>query len=255
MAVKALILDVDYRRTGTCSLGSDSLIEKNFGYRPLHLKSALAVKRLLDNKRIIEEEEDDLGNYFYSVKGEYEDTDFIVVDSLTGLQGFEKNDIRGNRELFTLQDWGRLAERMHNFIVKLACCDKNVIFISHTKQVQDSEMGRLIEVPALSGQIGESIGRYLDMILYSVIVTTPQKKRLYKWQVIPDERRNARSLPSITEYAESKRGLLDQDYKVLFDLIRKDFDGPVKIGIFGQYGTGKTYSLKTLMSLNSNENQ
>jgi len=246
---KVLILDVDYRRTGTCSLGSDSVIEKEFGFRPLHLKSASAIRKLLDEKLIIEEQEDELGNFFYTIKGEYEDADFIVVDSLTGLQGFEKNDIRGNRELFTLQDWGRLAERMHNFVVKLACCDKNVIFISHTKLVQESELGRLIEVPALSGQMGENIGRYLDMIIYSVIITTPQKKRLYRWQVIPDERRNARSLPSITEYAEKTQGLIDQDYKLLFDLIRKDFDGPVKIGVFGQYGTGKTYSLRTLLNL------
>jgi len=254
--VKVLYIDVDYRLTGTSSLGKDdNAIKEMFGFKPLHIKTGDNFARLMEKIGTMKEIETELGfNSIYVLNEPYNEADFIVLDSISGLQTFIKKEIRGSRKMFTQQDWGMLADRMQDYLIKFACCEKNIIITCHTKFDKDSELGRRIEIPALSGQTGETIGQYLDIILYSTIETHPQtKRRSYKWQVIPDERRNARGLPYMTQEAMKYGGLVDQDFRKLFELIRKDTNSPVKIGIFGQYGTGKTYSLRTLVNLEGSQ--
>ncbi len=247
---KVLILDVDYRTTGTSSIGSDEMIRETFGFPPMRIKSGENFQNLMERLGEMKDIETELGvENIYELNEPYNQADFIVLDSLTGLQTFMKKQIRGLRSTMTQQDWGKLGDMMQDYLTKLACSEKNVIVTIHSKFDKDAESGVRVEISALSGQTGDNIGQYFDILMYSIIQTSKSGAVFYKWQVVPSEKRNARSLPAITKEAMGHGGMLEQDYVKLFELIRKDTTGPIKIGVIGLYGTGKTYSLRSLVDV------
>jgi hypothetical protein len=248
---KVLILDVDYRNSGTSSIADDARIEQVFGFRPLHIKSFEKFDEFMKN--YVEEHKISEFETTYRLKPPYDRADVVVVDTLTGLQSMVKRNIQKNAPLFTQQDYGKLGDKLERTMYLFSCLDKDVIFNIHSKDGEDGELSRIIEVPGLVGQAKDNVARYLDIIMYTNVTTNKLQKTIeYRWQVIPDERRNARALPSITEKALDNNGLMDQDYKQLFELIRKHISSPVKIGVFGKPGTGKTTALGTLKNIELN---
>lgn len=248
---KALLVDVDFRRSGTTSIArSDEEIKRLFGYPPLHIKSARGFKMFMDalGKRVDKEVEYGIDSVF-ELNPKFKDLDFIVFDTLSGMQSFISTDVLGPKSTMTQGDWGKLGIIMNKYLMDISNMPCHVVCLSHSKMKMDPELGIRLEVPALSGQIGEQLGKYFDNILYTNVSTDKTGKRTYRWQGAADEHRNCRGLPKVTEAALENQGLLEQDFVKLYDLIRTDTIEPVKTLLIGAFGTGKTYSLKTLANI------
>ena len=244
---KILYLDVDYRISGTASIGSDERIEQVFGFKPLHIKNFQSFDKFVKDN-IEEYKVSDFENAF-RFKPPYDDVDIVVVDSLTGLQTQIKRDLQKTGNM-TMDLWGKLGDKMERLLHTFCCMSVDVIFTIHSKDVEDGEFQRRIEIPGLQGSVKDNLARYLDVMIYTTVSTNKLSKVTnFQWQVIPDEHRNARALPGISDFASETNGIIDQDYKLLFNLIRKSVTGPVKIGIIGFPGTGKTHSCRTLKNV------
>jgi len=89
----------------------------------------------------------------------------LVIDSVDEMQRLLlverlKNERRTETKL---DDWGWLNSRMHAIFAGLGQLDMNVVFISHTKEVNLGD--EVIIKPALAGQFCEHIHEYVDMSL------------------------------------------------------------------------------------------
>ena len=104
-------------------------------------------------------------------------------------------------------------------------------------------------VPALNGRMSLEIGRFMDIIIYGVVNTDNEGNRIYRWLVLPNERMNSRStIQSLNEYAvkQNNKGFIEPSWHTVFNEVRKETDQPMKILLLGNFGVGKSYSIRTL---------
>lgn len=248
---KVLIYDFD---RGLNSVAPDDRIEEVFGYRPRRFVKSESLQNTFDklHELYIKEAEDALGlveEEWYRLR-EGVDIDFEVLDTITAYQGQKKRDIKkeSKRDRISLPEWGIIGDDMEELVMKLTRTESNVIMFGHQKPQEDSDLGIISYVPALSGRMKEEIGRHFDIIAFTVVVTDKKSgQRKYYWQIIADERRSAKCrLAEVSDFAVKNKGLIPQDFGLLWKYINKGGYENVKILILGDSGTGKTYSIRTL---------
>lgn len=247
-----IIFDID---RGLKSIGNDDRIEEVFGYRPRRFIRSEKISELFDKLHTpnVIQTEDILGiveEEVYEIANGHE-IDFEILDSITAHQAQKKKELKGNAARVTLPQWGELGEAIEDLILKLCRTNTNVIIIGHTKAQEDNDLGVISYIPALSGRMKDEIARYFDIVMYTVVSTDKNTgHREYLWQVIADERRAAKCrLDEVTKWAAKSRGLIPQDYELLFNKIKQGGYKAVKILVLGDSGTGKTYSLRTLKNV------
>ena len=111
----------------------------------------------------------------------------------------------------------------------------------------DSGENRLL--PYIDGSTKEDISKWFDFVFYARTVLDPNGNRKYIWVTKRSEMfDNAKDRTDILPVE------MPQDYsKVVEAAKHKGFDN-VRILIIGSPGSGKTYSLQTLVNGGSNEN-
>ena len=97
-------------------------------------------------------------------------------------------------------------------------------------------------LPYIDGSSKEDIAKWFDFVFYTKTVNFPDGTNKYMWHT---------AHTSMYDHAKDRSQLLDseipQDYQSIIKVAKeKGFDG-AKILIIGSPGTGKTYSLKTLL--------
>ena len=245
--MKVQIVEVDYRETGTLCLGSDEQIKEKFGMVPEHIRSG---KEFMDFIKLATEEyTPDAARPLRKklrYKKPYDAADIIVYDSLTALQFYIMNDILNGKVGMAKGDWDILNSKMGKEVLNtLVNTNKTTIFTCHTKDEKDGVSGLIRDEVGLQGGIKERLGQWFDIIIYTDVIFDKQKgKALYKFQILPNERRACRILPQLTEFAEANNGLIDQDWKPIMD---KLVGLTPKILVLGRFGTGKTNSFNTLV--------
>jgi hypothetical protein len=249
MNPKIIVYDFD---RGLKSIGSDEQIEQHFGYKPrrfIKTKSAFEFFASIHKPGVIKTT-DALGD----VEEEYWRTkpgiDIEVLDSITAFSANKKKELKGTSSKVTLPQYGELGEAVEDLVLLLTRTDKHAIIISHVAPEKDDDLGIIRYVPGLTGKMKEQVGRYFDIIAYTHVKSDPKNpgKKEYLWQVLADERRDAKSrIDKISEYAAQNNGCIPQDFELLFNLA--EGYPALKILILGNSGTGKTYSLKSLSKI------
>jgi hypothetical protein len=244
---KVLIYDQD---RGLKSLATDERIKETFGYAPRRFIRTSSFIELFKKLHTATENktEDILGEIIveeFSING---DIQIEVLDSITAWASQKKKEAKGSADRISLPMWGEIGESLEDLVVNLARTDTHVIILGHVKTEKDDDLGTLRYIPALSGRMQHEIGRHFDMVLYTIVEKDPRTNaRRYMWQVLADERRNAKCrVEEVSKFsAEDKRGgKIPQDFALLFNLCKEH--KALKILILGETGTGKTYSLRTL---------
>lgn len=250
---KALIYDFD---RGLASLGGDERIEEVFGFKPRRFIKSQSLHDTFDklHEMYIKQTEDALGvceEEWYRLRDGIA-IDFEVLDSITAYQGQKKKDVKGDSDKLYLGDYGLIGDDMENLVMKYTRTENNVIMIGHIKEVEDSDMGMIRYIPALSGRMKNEIMRSFDVVAYTIVTKNQQTgKTTFQWQLIADERRSAKCrYEDVTKWAAKTGGLIDQDFSLLFAKIFDAGYKNAKILILGDSGTGKTYSIRTLKNVN-----
>ena len=93
------------------------------------------------------------------------EVDTLVLDTVNGFQRLlllERLKAQHRTET-KIDDWGWLADRMHAIFTGLRQLDINILYVSHTKEVNVNE--DVLIKPAIQGSFCESIHEYVDMSL------------------------------------------------------------------------------------------
>ena len=146
-----------------------------------------------------------------------------------------------------LQEWGRLKNKLDTCLEFITRIPGNVILTCHSRtQTMDTGENRLL--PYIDGSTKEDISKWFDFVFYTKTIVDAEGKRQYVWVTNRTE---------TYDHAKDRTQLLpaemEQDFaQVLSAASIRGFNGS-KILIIGSPGSGKTYSLKTLVNADVKE--
>jgi hypothetical protein len=243
-----LYFDVEH---GSQTLGSKETIAKQFKLPMLNPSSwnefQETIGKLYKNETVKEKIELSKGFEIDQVVTKVTAKDGLTIDTLI-IDTFSELSKKFMRTLtdksgkMKLQEWGRLKNKLDTCLEFVTRIPGNVICTCHSKtQTMDTGENRLL--PYIDGSTKEDISKWFDFVFYTKTITDKDGKRQYVWVTGRTE---------MYDHAKDRTQLLpaemEQDFTVVLEAARKKgFEGS-KILIIGSPGSGKTYSLKTLVN-------
>ena len=245
--MKTLYFDLEH---GSQTLGGQSIIKKMFGYDMLSPGSWTAFQKVIGSlytKKNIEVEKS-IGAMVIKeaqetvvVRDEKTKIDAVIIDTFSELSKKYMRELAGDKGKMQLQSWGMLKnnlDRCLDFITKIPGI---VICNCHGKiQTMDDGVNKII--PYIDGSTKEDISKWFDFVFYTGTLVNAKNERSYVWHTSRTEK---------YDHAKDRTGLLpetmEQDYQTVLKAAKeREFDG-AKILVVGSPGSGKTYSLQTLL--------
>jgi hypothetical protein len=249
MANKWLIFDSD---RSLASIGGPARLVELFGIPPVTVSRGVdevqdLLKKVMQKVPRMEQHpifgEQQVGDAFVlNARAQALGMRGIVIDTLSTL-GFQSREvICQERKIVTLdkQTWGIYGDKVARFIHLLKSFDIPLVVTCHIAR-KEMENGQ-IEVPELKGGSVEVIPRFFDVIAYVQTSKNKEGSARYSWIVERDERR---------VFAKNRGGYLPPVIepnlsRILERYAEEGIPNP-KILILGDAGSGKTYSLQTLV--------
>ena len=245
--MNVLYFDLEH---GSQTLGSDQQIQKAFGYSVLRPGSwdsfQHVIGQLYTKKKAVVEKK--IGTI--SIKEEQESVilrenivvDTVVIDTFSELsKKFMRSLVNKETGKMMLQDWGKLKNKLDNCLEFVTQVPGTVICNVHAKyQTMDDGVNKIH--PYIDGSTKEDIAKWFDFVFYTKALAGLKGKTEYLWVTGRTEK---------YDHAKDRTGLLDQeipqDYQLVLDAANQCGFHGAKIMIVGTPGSGKTYSLKTLV--------
>ena len=243
-----LYFDVEH---GSQTLGSKEAIQKHFNL-PMLTPSSWdefqgTIGKLYQSSKVKEKIElskgfeiEQVKNVITPRKGLTVDT--LVIDTFSELSKKFMRTLTDKSGKMKLQEWGRLKNKLDTCLEFVTRIPGNLVCTCHSRtQTMDSGENKL--VPYIDGSTKEDISKWFDFVFYTKTITDPDGKRKYVWVTNRTE---------MYDHAKDRTQMLpaemEQDFsQVLSAAHVKGFNGS-KILIIGSPGSGKTYSLKTLVN-------
>lgn len=90
----------------------------------------------------------------------------LVVDSGTELQKLYLDMIGGDKDMPTLQDYGKLANETRRCLRFMRDLPMNLVYITLSKDEKDEQFGSVVRKPSLTGKLPDEACGYMDLVLY-----------------------------------------------------------------------------------------
>ena len=248
--MKTLMFDLEH---GSQTLGSKEYIHKQFGFPVLQPGSwdqfQMTISKLYKQETVTEKIKIgtlEIEEYREIVKPRNGTVvDALVLDTFSELSKKYMRQLSDKDGKMKLQGWGQLKNKLDGALDFISKIPGVIICNCHSK-VQTMDDGNKV-VPYIDGSSKEDISKWFDFVFYTKTIISGGS-RSYKWITARDEK---------YDHAKDRTSLLepemDQDYnKVIAAAKEKGFDG-AKILVIGPPGSGKTYSLQTLVNGGNNE--
>ncbi len=243
--MKTLMFDLEH---GSQTLGSKEYIHKRFGFpvlqpgswdqfqdtiAKLYKQETVSEKIMVGNLEIDEKRTVVLPRNGTTV-------DALVLDTFSELSKKYMRQLSDKDGKMKLQGWGQLKNKLDGALDFISKIPGVVICNCHSK-VQTMDDGNKV-IPYIDGSSKDDISKWFDFVFYTKTAISGDDRQ-YLWVTSRSEK---------YDHAKDRTGLLDtemeQDYaKVVAAAKEKGFDG-AKILVIGSPGSGKTYSLQTLVN-------
>ena len=245
MRMKTLMFDLEH---GSQTLGSKEYIHKQFGFpvlQPgtwdqfqstmgkLYKQEAVTEKIKVGNLEIDEERT-------IVVPKNGTQVDALILDTFSELSKKYMRQLSDKEGRMKLQGWGQLKNKLDGALDFLSKIPGVIVCNCHSK-IQTMDDGNKV-IPYIDGSSKDDISKWFDFVFYTKTVVDGNNRH-YRWITARSEK---------YDHAKDRTGLLeseiDQDYsQVVAAAKEKGFDG-AKILVIGSPGSGKTYSLQTLVN-------
>ena len=243
--MKTLMFDLEH---GSQTLGSKEYIHKQFGFPVLQpgtwdqfqdTISKLYTQQSVTEKIKIGSLEIDEKRLIVVPKDGTQ-IDALVLDTFSELSKKYMRQLSDKDGKMKLQGWGQLKNKLDGALDFISKIPGVIICNCHSK-IQTMDDGNKV-IPYIDGSSKDDISKWFDFVFYTKTIISGGSRK-YLWITARDEK---------YDHAKDRTGLLepemDQDYeKVVAAAKEKGFSG-AKILIIGSPGSGKTYSLQTLVN-------
>tara|TARA_R100001594_G_scaffold148315_1_gene203193 strand:- start:1278 stop:2030 length:753 start_codon:yes stop_codon:yes gene_type:complete len=244
--MKTLYLDFE---NGYKSLGSKEEVAEIFGLPMIQYDSYKDFKALLGKiyTRTNVETEIDVGGIPISQKiikwvpNEKVTIDAIVIDTMTEMVKQYQRDLAGDKKRLQLQQWGEMKTELDVLMSVVNSIPTSLICNVHGKLKEDNELNVLKVMPNIEGSTKEDLGKWFDFVLYTQVNKDDKGNRKYQWVTARDEK-----YCHAKDRSQELQPVMDQDYSVIFNIVKKKGWDGAKILVIGDPGSGKTMSLKTI---------
>jgi hypothetical protein len=248
---KWLIFDAD---RSLASIGGPAKLKEVFGVPPVTVTGGIDqvqefLKKFITKKTMTEDHPIfgvmEIGESFtLNKRAEELGLRGIMIDTLSVVGAQTREKLCTERKLPTmdLQTWGLYGDKVMRFVHLLSRFDLPVICTAHIDRDRD-ENGGPIEVPAIKGSAKNDIARFFDVIAYAKTTKDKDGKAQYHWAVQRDGRQT---------FAKDRLGVLEAAAPPNLGAILSAYaaEGLLhpKILLLGDAGSGKTYSLQTVIT-------
>jgi len=244
--MKTLYLDFE---NGYKSLGSKEEVAEIFGLPMIQYDSYKDFKALLGKiyTRTNVETEIDVGGIPISQKiikwvpNEKVTIDAIVIDTMTEMVKQYQRDLAGDKKRLQLQQWGEMKTELDVLMSVVNSIPTSLICNVHGKLKEDNELNVLKVMPNIEGSTKEDLGKWFDFVLYTQVNKDDKGNRKYQWVTARDEK-----YCHAKDRSQELQPVMDQDYSIIFNIVKKKGWDGAKILVIGDPGSGKTMSLKTI---------
>jgi len=242
--MKTLMFDLEH---GSQTLGSKEYIHKQFGFPVLQpgtwdqfqdtigklYKQETVKEKVKVGSLEIEEKRSIV------VPRNGTQVDALVLDTFSELSKKYMRQLSDKDGKMKLQGWGQLKNKLDSALDFISKIPGVIICNCHSKVQTMDDVNKVI--PYIDGSSKDDTAKWFDFVFYTKTVLDDDGRH-YKWVTAHSEK---------YDHAKDRTGLLepeiDQDYQLVIDAAnKKGFDG-VKILIIGAPGSGKTFSLQTLI--------
>ena len=249
--MKVLYFDLEH---GSQTLGGPKMLKELFGHHMLApstwdafqdiLKSLYTHKETRVTKKIgpVEVKEESIK---ITAKTGVE-IDAFVIDTFSELsKKFQRSLVNKKTGTMKLQDWGVLKHKLDGFLDYISRIPGVVVCNCHSK-LQTMDDGNNKIIPYIDGSTKEDIAKWFDFVFYTRTIDAPSGKTKYVWQTKHTEK---------YDHAKDRTNLLPseipQDFQLVLDAVKEKNFTSTKILIIGSPGSGKTWSLQTLVKKES----
>ena len=164
----------------------------------------------------------------------------LVLDTFSELSKKYMRQLSDKDGRMKLQGWGQLKNKLDGALDFLSKIPGVIVCNCHSK-IQTMDDGNKV-VPYIDGSSKEDISKWFDFVFYTKTIVDGNS-RSYRWITARSEK---------YDHAKDRTNLLESEIEQNFSKViaaaqEKGFDG-AKILIIGPPGSGKTYSLQTLVN-------
>ncbi len=249
--MKTLMFDLEH---GSQTLGSKEYIHKQFGFPVLQPGTwdqfQDTISKLYQQKTVTEKimlgdlEIDEKRTKVVLRNGTQ--VDALILDTFSELSKKYMRQLSDKDGKMKLQGWGQLKNKLDGALDFISKIPGVVICNCHSKIQTMDDCNKVI--PYIDGSSKDDISKWFDFVFYTQAVIEDDGLH-YKWVTTRSEK---------YDHAKDRTGLLEplieQDYQLVINAAKeKSFSG-AKILIIGSPGSGKTYSLQTLVNGDKDEN-
>lgn len=253
--MKIQIINTDMRGSGLRSLGTPERIKEVFGFKPITAKVWTSIEKVFEKIggwQTTVEVLNIAGQQFenpvdkFVLHKPYDQLDALVIDTVDGMYWSLKQYLLGGKDGSNQSIWDKLQNISIRLFDKFGGMDIMVVALCHEKTETKGEETTV--APFMQGAFKDNLGDYFDIIMYSRVYRKRDGTSDFRWQLIPDVYRACRvSDDKLYQFAKKyPNGEIPQDYSLL--LKNTEIQNP-KILVIGPYGSGKTYSLRTLKNV------
>ena len=243
------ILFLDFER-GSQTLGSKDHIQEMFGYPMLSMTSwdqfQSMIGKLYTKKKTVSTIK--IGNLeipeesIEVVPKNGAEVDVLVLDTFSELSKKFQRSLTDKNGKMKIQDWGVLKNKLDVALDFVTSVPGVVILNVHSK-IQTMDDGTTKLLPYIDGGTKEDITKWFDFVFYARTILDPAGNREYIWVTKRSE---------MYDNAKDRTTLLPaempQDYQKVIEAANKKGFENIRILIIGSPGSGKTYSLQTLVN-------
>ena len=242
----------DFER-GSQTLGGPESIQKLFGYPVLapttfnQFKKAIsdlyAVQKAVHKTKIGDIEIDQ--ETLETIPRNGTQIDALILDTFSELSKKYQRSLVDKTGKMKMQDWGKLKNTL-DMLLEFVTRIPGILVVNVHSKLRDLDDGTTKILPYIDGSTKEDISKWFDFVFYTRTIDSPSGKTKYVWQTKHTEK---------YDHAKDRTNLLPseipQDFQLVLDAVKEKNFTSTKILIIGSPGSGKTWSLQTLVKKES----